>query len=618
MSKETAKKTPFWFNIILILIPVLFFILLELSLQVFNYGMDTRQWVPITKDKYTLNPEIAKRYFNVVETLPYTIQDVFDKEKKKDAYRIFVLGGSSAAGYPFMPLGAFSRYMQQRLQLVYPQTKIEIINLAMTAVNSYTIRDLLPGVLEQKPDAILIYAGHNEYYGALGAGSMESLGKSRSFVNLVLSLKKYKTFELLTDIVQNLYAWLSSANMKKGTLMSRMAKEKFIPLNSEIFQLGLEQFEGNMKDVIEWTKEKKIPLIFGTLSSNLKDMKPFISQAGNHLPPADKIFKAATNELKTGNYLKADSLFRYAKDLDMLRFRAPEKINEIILNLCKEYKLPYVNIDSLFAAESPEGITGDNLMTDHLHPKLYGYQLIGKAFTDKLYDLNIKPKGMHFVYTKENEHKFTLRNFKFSPLDSITADYRIKILKNDFPYKNPDKSLPWDKLLSPKTFLDSLAYKFLHNNLTWEKAHRLAARRFLAQGDIDNYWLYMDLILEQYPILYGYYSQLTAELMKHGKYNDSYRYLKRQYEIQPSAYNTKWMGIIALSHKNTKEAIEKLEESVKLDKTDPQAFYNLAGAYSMVKKYDLALKNVTEALKLSPNYTEAKSLYEQLRKLTEK
>jgi tetratricopeptide (TPR) repeat protein len=56
------------------------------------------------------------------------------------------------------------------------------------------------------------------------------------------------------------------------------------------------------------------------------------------------------------------------------------------------------------------------------------------------------------------------------------------------------------------------------------------------------------------------------------------------------------MGIIALSHKNTREAIEKLEESVKLDKSDPQAFYNLAGAYSMVKKYDLALKNVTEVL----------------------
>ncbi len=616
MNKQNNKKAPFWFNIVLVLIPILFFILLELSLRLFNYGMDNRQWVPITKEKYTLNPEIAKRYFNVIESLPYTIQDVFDKEKKKDAYRIFILGGSSAAGYPYMPLGAFSRYMQQRLELIYPQSKIEIINLAMTAVNSYTIRDLLPGVLEQKPDAILIYAGHNEYYGALGAGSMESLGKSRTFVNLVLSLKKYKTFELLTDIIQKIYVWLSDVDLKKGTLMARMAKEKFIPLNSEIFNLGLEQFEGNMRDVIEWTKEKNVPLIFGTLASNLKDLKPFISQKKGALPSANEIYNQAVKEFKIGRYEIADSLFRYAKDLDMLRFRAPEKINEIILKLCKEYNLPYVNIDSAFAKESEGGITGNNLMTDHLHPTLKGYQLIGKLFTEKLYELNIKPKGLHFVYTPEVEHKLTLQNFKFSPLDSITAEYRIKILKNDFPYTPPGRSKSWEQLLHPSNFIDSLVYKFLLSDITWEKAHRLAAKKYLDEGDIDGYWKYMDLIIYQYPVLYGYYTQLTNELMKFGRYDDSYKYLKKQYDIKPSAYNTKWMGIIALSHKNIREAIPRFKESIKLNDKDPQVYYNLAGAYSMEKKYNEALKAITEALKLDSNYAEARRLYDQLKKIT--
>jgi len=34
-------------------------------------------------------------------------------------------------------------------------------------------------LIAQRPDAILIYAGHNEYYGALGAGSTETLGRCR-------------------------------------------------------------------------------------------------------------------------------------------------------------------------------------------------------------------------------------------------------------------------------------------------------------------------------------------------------------------------------------------------------------------------------------------------------
>ena len=80
------------------------------------------------------------------------------------------------------------------------------------------------------------------------------------------------------------------------------------------------------------------------------------------------------------NLQKADSLFRYAKDLDALRFRAPSDINKLIIQFGKEYKTPVVNIDSEFASISTDNITGDNLMTDHLHPTLKGYQIIGDLF----------------------------------------------------------------------------------------------------------------------------------------------------------------------------------------------------------------------------------------------
>ena len=85
-----------------------------------------------------------------------------------------------------MPMGSFSRYIRRRLELVYPGTHIEVVNISMTGVNSYTLLDLVPGVLKQKPDLILIYAGHNEFYGALGVGSLESFGPSRTLVNLIL------------------------------------------------------------------------------------------------------------------------------------------------------------------------------------------------------------------------------------------------------------------------------------------------------------------------------------------------------------------------------------------------------------------------------------------------
>mgnify|MGYP000915160728 CR=1 FL=1 len=61
---------------------------------------------------------------------------------------------------------------------------------------------MMPGIIEQNPDMILIYAGHNEYYGALGAGSLESLGNSRWLVNQMLAANKYKTVQLLRNTIK--------------------------------------------------------------------------------------------------------------------------------------------------------------------------------------------------------------------------------------------------------------------------------------------------------------------------------------------------------------------------------------------------------------------------------
>ena len=181
-----SKKTPKWYYAVLILIPIIFLIVLEIFLRIINYGYNFDQWVDAGQGKYIINPNIGRRYFTSGDFNPNTIEDAFDQHKKADSFRVFVLGGSSAEGFPFNPMGSFSRYIRRRLELVYPNTKIEVVNISMTAVNSYTVLDLMPGVLDQKPDLILIYAGHNEYYGALGVGSVQSYGSSRTIIKLML------------------------------------------------------------------------------------------------------------------------------------------------------------------------------------------------------------------------------------------------------------------------------------------------------------------------------------------------------------------------------------------------------------------------------------------------
>ncbi|OGU74722.1 MAG: hypothetical protein A2V93_05060 [Ignavibacteria bacterium RBG_16_34_14] len=612
-SVKEKKKIPIWFRIILILIPFTFFILLEICLRIFNYGMDNSQWVSATDDKIYLNPQIAKRYFYTTKNVPYSNQDFFDIEKKSNAFRVFIVGESSAAGYPFSPLGSFSQYLKKRLELVYPSSKIEVVNIGLTAINTYAIRDLFPGVLEQKPDLILIYTGHNEYYGALGVGSMESLGSSRGFVNLLLYLNKFKTVELLRNTIKDiLKTFDDDGNGKTGTLMSRMAKDQYITLDSDTYADGISQFDGNMTDILEMAKEKNVPVILSTLVSNLKDQNPFVSIKSKRLPEAKVVYNNAKSEFRSGNRQKADSLFRFAKDLDALRFRAPEKINQTIKLLGKKFNYPVINIDSVFASVSPDGITGNNLMTDHLHPTLEGYQLIGKIYFQKMNEMNYLPASEPVKLTDEQQDSITIANFNFTKLDSVIADFRIRMLKNDWPFVNPENKQPNSAILNSNNVMDSIAAQLLNDEIIWEKAHRKAAAYYLGIKDIDSFLDEMDVLICQYPVVFEYYDYVANALIPLKDYNRAYKYLVTGYEIKPRAFTAKWLGTINLYNDKLDLAEKYLKESLAFEKNDAQVWYNLSGVYVKQNNYKQALETVNKALSLKPKYPEAENLQRQL------
>ena len=613
-EKVEKKPTPKWFFLVLFLIPVLFFVLLELSLRIFNYGEEIPQWIDARRGKYIINPEVATRYFYQVKNIPTTIEDVFDQQKKSNAFRVFVMGESSTAGFPYLPMGSFSRYIRRRLELNYPNNIIEVVNVSLSAVNTYTILDLLPGVLEQKPDLILIYTGHNEYYGALGVGSMESFGSSPSLVRFVLNLKEYKTVRLM----RNFLAWTMSKFASEsvydspGTLMSRMAKDQYIQLNSDKYKMGLEQFEMNMRDILELTKENKVPIVLGKVVSNLKDQKPFVSIPSEEYPAANQVYEQAKRKFNDGLFKEANSLFIQAKELDALRFRAPERINQIIEKLCKEYNSKCVPVDSFFISESPNGIVGNNLMTDHLHPNIRGYQLMGKAYYEAMTEEGLLPKKEKPQIEFSKQDIITRQNFVFSDLDSIIGNCRILLLANDWPFIDKAQKKPTNLLFVPKNFIDSIAYNFMLNKISWADAHIAAANAYLARNDITGFLRHMDILIYQYPIVVEYYDQVSLTLMEKQLYDTALKYLQARYKIEPDDYSVKWLGNIALYKGNYDEAVNYLTRSVELNSKDAQVLYNLAGAYAQKKIYNVALNTIDKCLSIDPNYPQASSLKQQL------
>src|SRR6185436_11598513 len=54
----------------------------------------------------------------------------------------------------------------------YPSTRFEVVNAAMTAINSHAILPIARDCAKHEGDLWLIYMGHNEVVGPFGAGTV--------------------------------------------------------------------------------------------------------------------------------------------------------------------------------------------------------------------------------------------------------------------------------------------------------------------------------------------------------------------------------------------------------------------------------------------------------------
>ena len=618
---QSSKPTPKWFYTIAVLIPFIFFILLELFLRIINYGHSYNIFIPESKshpERLVLNPGIAQKYFSNLTHFPTPNSGSFEKDKKDNFFRVFVLGESTVQGYPFVPNASFPSDLQRRLELLYPSTNIEVVNCGISAIDSYTVRDFAKAIIKESPDLVLIYTGHNEYYGALGVASSFSGGKSRLLVNSFIWLQKFRTFQLINNTIEKIISIFKSGNGKNEnneTLMEHVVGKSLIPLNSTLFNLGVKQFEGNMEDILSMLKEKNIPVILGTLTCNLKNQVPFVSAKENNFLSADYVFSQAQNKLKSGNFLQAKKLFIEAKDLDELRFRAPQKFNYIIKSLGKKFSYPVVDIDSIFNAKSPDGIAGNNLMVDHLHPNIEGYRLMAKSYFNGMKNLNYLPKGKMLDLSGVTQDSILSADFPYTKLDSTIAEIEILILKGSYPFVPKGTSNFNLEDFSQKNWTDSLAIEVVNHQTTWEKAHVEAADRYYLSKNYISFMKEINAIIGQHPHYSETYQYVIKLLIDAKLFNYALPYLQKLNSFEPSYLTTKWLGSIALQNGKYQEALYYLKQCTQYNQTDPQVWYNLSGAYFYMNQIADALNAVEKSLSINPEDQRSISFYQQLKRL---
>ena len=400
-----------------IAVPVLLLALTEGALRLFHVGYSTSLMEPCTihgRPSSCYNLFFPAPFFppGMIKTPQFFS---LTPEKPQNAYRIVVLGESAAMGDPD-PAYGFSRYLEVMLRERFPATKFEVVNTGMVAINSHVslliARDLAP----YKPDFYLVYAGSNEVVGPYGPGTVLTAGSmSLPVIRASIFVRSSRIGQLLTDTGSQRAEW-------RGM---EMFLNKQVRANSPRMEPAYRNFSSNLKGIVDAAYASGAHVLLSTIATNLRDSAPFGSLHREGLSPeallswnslvdqgaslermgsfaealplytsaakiddqfAELQFRIARCQLALGDFATAREHYLRARDLDVLRFRADSRINNAIRSIAASSgdRVQLLDTESLFAAESHDGVIGGELIYDHVHLTPLGSYLMARAAFEQI------------------------------------------------------------------------------------------------------------------------------------------------------------------------------------------------------------------------------------------
>ena len=161
------------FRLLAVLLPVLLFGVAELALRIGGYGSATGFFrkTRVGGQEFLVNSDTFTLRFFPPELARWPEPFLIPAAKPPDTVRIFVFGESAAMGDP-QPAYAASRYLEVLLRERFPGRKFEVVNTAVTAVNSHVILPIARECAGREGDVWIVYLGNNEMVGPFGAATI--------------------------------------------------------------------------------------------------------------------------------------------------------------------------------------------------------------------------------------------------------------------------------------------------------------------------------------------------------------------------------------------------------------------------------------------------------------
>jgi tetratricopeptide (TPR) repeat protein len=622
-------------------VPLVFLAVVEGGLRLAGYGESYPLVVEYrAQPEYLqLNQSVAKRYFRDDAFVPNPEVEFFPARKAPGTLRLVFQGESSAQGFPYGHGGAPSRLLEQRLEATFPDRRVDVINTALTAVNSYVLADFADDIVALRPDAVLIYTGHNEYYGIFGVGSTRAIGGARPFVKAYLALGGLRMVQLVEAALGGIIGAFREADAAPRTVMEAMAGEQRIPYGSPRYRQGVDQFRANLRELLSRYRDAEIPVFIGTIASNERDQRPFVSGTPTASDTtADAFFALAKAADAGADYAKARDYYRAAKERDELRFRAPEAINEIIREEAGRGGATVVQTQHALERAAPAGIIGNSLMLEHVHPNIDGYLIIADAFYEAL-----RERRMFGIWSAVLPAAQAPQEVLVTPLDSLVGLFRTDRLLSGWPFQPRGSArVPVVDTLHPRTTSERLAQAVVLGNLPWPEAMERLRVDYERTGQLDQALRVARAMAAEYSYSAEPLMDAARISIAQRRYADALRYARAANARRETLNSARLVGLLMLRqghHQNgvqqlrraaqlapgdqrlritvsAAEAIPGLERELPRTPRDANLLYNLAATYALTQQYEKSRETLDILARVDPKHAGARELRRQLAAVT--
>ncbi len=353
----------------------------------------------------------------------------FPLDRPAGGLRIFVLGGSAAAGWPYHGGDTnLSALLGRKLRQLYPDRSIEVVNMAAGTYASHRVKLILEEVLRYQPDAILLYNGNNELLENLvfrpknPPAPWDRAATARLAYQVFTTLTAPKpTFDVKNFTLDDLATTYLSFGLGKA---SRFRED---PRQLEAL---LEHYRFNMEAMVASAAEAKVPLFLVTCPVNLKDWSPNVSRHRRGLDATDRArwtrqfrdgflavergafadavaplraalelddeyaevhFLLAEALRRTGRRDEAKAEYVRALERDAFPFRELPELQAILRDVAARRGGTLVDIVPALEAASGDGIPGLDVFTDYVHLNERGQEIAAHELLRALHARGLLP-----------------------------------------------------------------------------------------------------------------------------------------------------------------------------------------------------------------------------------